>query len=382
VLFPGDNAWYLPTKHIVYALANTLCAVPFHLDTFQIAGRPVQMIEGVFRGSALYPPIFAVSDAGTLIYLPETTGAAATGRILAWVDMKGKEELLAAPPNAYSDPKISPDGKRIALSIATSSNTNIWIWDLVREALTRLTFDASLDAAPLWTRDGKRIFFASIRGGTYGVYWKASDGAGDVEQLGGVPAIGNLFPQTWSGDGNSLILMQYITGTDIGAVSMEGERKWRLLLKEKYNEYNAQISPDAKWMAYTSDESGLREVFACPFPDVESGGRWQVSTGGGDCPLWSPDGRDLFYRNGDATMSVDVETDPAFKPGKPEALFRGAYYNPGTGIAFWDISPDGKRFLMIKQPASTDAASAAGSPRKINVVVNWTQELKQRVPVK
>jgi len=296
------------------------------------------------------------------------------GRSLAWVDMKGKEELLAAPSNAYGNPKISPDGKRVALSIGTSSNANIWIWDLVREALTRLTFDTSLDVAPLWTRDGKRIFFASILGGNYRVYWKASDGTGGIEQLGGVPAIGNFFPQAWSGDGNSIILAQYTNRTDLGAVSMEGEHKWRPLLKENYNESYAQISPDGKWMAYQSDESGKSEVYVRPFSEMDKG-RWQVSTSGGNSPLWSPGGRELFYRNGNSFMAVQVETMPAFRPANPKVLFKGTYLE-------WDISPDGKRFLMIKPPASTGASSAAPGPRKINIVIDWFEELKQRVPAK
>jgi Tol biopolymer transport system component len=375
VLFPGDNAWYLPTGHIVYALANNLFAIPFHLDTFQIAGGAVSMIEGVFRANALYPPQYAVSEAGTLVYLPETMSPATTGRNLAWTDMKGKEELLAAPSNDYSNPRISPDGKRVALSIGTSTNANIWIWDLVREALTRLTFDKSLDVTPLWTRDGKRIFFSSTLGGKYGIWWKASDGTGGVEKLDLGPAIGNFFPSAWSGDGNSLILYQYINSVDIGSVSMEGEHKWRPLLSEKYNEAQPQISPDGKWMAYTSDESGRLEVYVRPVPDVDSGGRSQVSIGGGNNPLWSPLGRELFYRNADSFMAVQMETEPAFSPAKPKLLFHGAYLD-------WDISPDGKRFLMIKTPAPTGAASADAGPRKINIVLNWFEELKARVPVK
>jgi Tol biopolymer transport system component len=244
--------------------------------------------------------------------------------------LEARVTIMQRPSNASIRGVVSstPICSRMGLSIATSSNANIWIWDLVREALTRLTLDALLNVAPLWTRDGKRIFFVSMLSGRYGLFSKASDGTGRNDQLGGVPAIGNLFPQAWSGDGNSLILMQYITSTDIGAVSMEDERKWRLLLKEKYNEIFPQISPDGKWMAYPSNESGRYEVFVRPFSDVESGGRWQVSTGGGESPLWSPGGRELFYRNGDATMSVDVETKPKLKPGKPKLFFEGHIITP------------------------------------------------------
>jgi dipeptidyl aminopeptidase/acylaminoacyl peptidase len=156
---------------------------------------------------------------------------------------------------------------------------------------------------------------------------------------------------------------------------MEGDHTPKLLLKEKYGESSPQISPDGKWLAYESDESGKYEIYVRAFPDVESGGRWQVSTSGGGFPLWSPDGRELFYRSGDAVMAVSVEAKPIFKLGTPKSLFPNKY------VGQFDISPDGKRFLMLK-PATADEKSTAEAPRKIVVVFNWFEELKRRVPVK
>jgi dipeptidyl aminopeptidase/acylaminoacyl peptidase len=164
-------------------------------------------------------------------------------------------------------------------------------------------------------------------------------------------------------------------------LSMEGDHARKPLLQEKYNELYPRVSPDGRWIAYASNESGKNEVYVRPFPDVNKG-KWQVSTNGGDSPLWSPDGRELFYHTGDAAMAVRVETDPTFKPGKPAVLFRGTYYSPIAGITAWDISPDGKRFLMLKGVPSTAKPAAPEAPGKINVVVNWTEELKQRVPVR
>ena len=163
---------------------------------------------------------------------------------------------------------------------------------------------------------------------------------------------------------------------------MEGDHKFKPLLKDNYNEFQPRISPNGRWMAYVSDESGKNEVYVRPFPEVD-GGRWQISTSGGDSPLWSPGGRELFYRNGDAVMAVPVKTDPSFSLETPKTLFHGTYVSFGvqgnrTELNPWDISPDGKRFLMVKQPD----ALAYGGPRKINIVVNWLEELKQRVPVK
>jgi eukaryotic-like serine/threonine-protein kinase len=163
---------------------------------------------------------------------------------------------------------------------------------------------------------------------------------------------------------------------------MEGDCKYRPLLNEKYSEAQPRVSHDGRWIAYTSNESGKNEVYVRPFPGVEAG-RWPVSTSGGDSPLWSPTGRELFYRSGDAVMAVAVKTEPTFSLGLPTVLFRGAYDSTAVGsgdLSPWDISPDGKRFLMIKQAMAS--TSKGGGPRKINVVLNWTEELKQRVPVK
>jgi serine/threonine-protein kinase len=239
--------------------------------------------------------------------------------------------------------------------------------------MTRLTFTGS--TYPLWTPDGKRIAFQSGIVGKAAVYWKAADGTGEDERLGSEQLIQR--PLSWSGDGKTLILVeQTVVGKAayIGALSMEGDHKRRPLLQERHSDVAARISPDGRWMAFASDESAKYEVYVRPFPDVNKG-KWQVSTSGGTGPLWSPDGRELFYRNGDSVMAVAVQTAPTFNPGKTEILFQGQYASGG-----WDIHPDGKRFLMIKEVAST--SPEAGGPRRINVVVNWFEELKQRVPVK
>jgi len=160
---------------------------------------------------------------------------------------------------------------------------------------------------------------------------------------------------------------------------MEGDHTRKLLLKEEYAEVHPAISPDGKYLAYMSNESGKAEVYVRPFPEVNRG-RWQISTGGGESPLWSPDSRALFYLNGEAVMEVPVDTKSTFSAGKPTILFRGTYVAGYREAPSWDIHPDGKRFLMIKPPGA--APPTAALPRKINIVLNWFEELKQRVPVK
>jgi Tol biopolymer transport system component len=344
------------------------------------------LVEGVLR--TIGAPQYAVSDSGTLVYVPGTTVTSPIAqRMLLWVDRNGREEPIAAAPNFYKDPKISPDGTKIALA-AFAGSYDIWIWDIVRQAMTRLTFDGASDF-PLWTPDGKRIAYLSRRERSFGVYWKAADGTGKDEILRSGEYL--PVPASWS-DGGKTLIIQDITAeviaarsAGIGALSTEGDRKWKPLLKENVAA-QPRISPDGQWMAYDSFELGRFEVYVRPFPDVDRG-RWQVSTSGGDSPLWSRDGRELFYRSGDAVMAVSVKADAGFSPGTPKPLFRGAYVSFDLHVGRpdlnpWDISPDGKRFLMMKEAAPTGKPAAAESPRKINIVMNWLEELKQRVPRK
>jgi serine/threonine-protein kinase len=382
VLFTGGDPRYLPTGHLVYTLGNNLFAIPFDLDRLEVVGGPVPMVEGIWH-SGTGPPQYAISDSGTLVYIPGTTGPAAPGRTPVWVDRNGKEEPLAVPPNAYVAPKISPDGTRVALTIPDTDGYDIWIWDLIRKTMTRLTFHKKNNLQSIWTPDGKRIVYESDReSGFGGVYWKSADGTGEDEKLASAPDRW-LLPCSWSSDGKTLIMTEAtVDGKyDIWVLSMEGDRVQKPLLQhEGYKEAQPKISPDSRWMAYMSDESGQNEIYVRPFPEVNKG-RWQVSTSGGGWPLWSPNGRELFYLSSDSVMAVSVQTEPSFSLGTPRALFRSTYVSNGPlGVALWDISPDGKRFLMMKELQST--TSAGGAPLKINIVLNWLEELKQRVPAK
>jgi eukaryotic-like serine/threonine-protein kinase len=382
-LFPGAYAQYLPTGHIAYLLVNNnnLFVVPFDIDKLEVTGGSVPIIAGVLR--------FAIANNGTMIYLPGSAMANANNqRILVWVDRKGKEEVVDAPPNFYKYPNISPDGTKIAVTdYATGKIHDIWVWNLARKTLTKLTSEGKDNICPVWSPDGKRIAFMSFgrgsNGNVSGVYWKAADGTGQDEQMGAMPDK-SFAPYCWSSDGKFLVGSVFpaaLNAEHIGMLSMEGDHARKTLLQQPFVERSPKISPDGRWMAYTSNESGREEIYVRPFPDVNKG-RWQISTSGGGGPLWSPDGRELFYLSGDAVMAVSVKTGPNFDiVGTPQVLFRGTFVRPDLGEGTpWAPSQDGKRFLMLKPQVPTSATSTAAAPRKINVVLNWFEELKQRVP--
>jgi dipeptidyl aminopeptidase/acylaminoacyl peptidase len=366
-LFPGSKAQYLSTGHIIYLLPdkNNLFAVPFDPDNLEVKGDAFPIHEGVRQ--------YAVSRLGTFAYIPGTADAATVRQTMVWVNREGKEEPLSAPPNEYSFFRISPDGKRVALTVGAKPKEKIWIFDIDRGGMTCLTPDEDTDnSTPLWTPDGKRIVYSSSHGNLYlsEVYWRAADGTGEVEKLASAPGRGL---QPFSLFGKNLVLWELTFDppqADIGIVSLEADHIRKPLLSEKYNEFAPRISPDGRWMAYTSNESGQAEVYVRPFPDVNKS-RENISTSGGDSPLWSPDGRELFYRSGDSVMAVRVKTEPTFQAEKPTVLFRRTYF--GQPLTLWDIHPDGKRFLMLKETAKE-------APRKINIVLNWFEELKQKLP--
>jgi len=310
---------------------------------------------------------YAISDNGTLIYVPSTS-TGGFGRTLVWVDREGKEEPLAAEPQGYLSPRISPDGSRLAITIDESDGSDVWIYDLEREILTRLTFDPAEDDNPLWAPDGQRIVFDSGRVGTnHNLFWKAADGTGQAERLTTDP--NDQTAVSFSPDGKRLVFIGGVPRA-FQVLSMERERTSQPLFGSQFNEGRGRISPDGHWIAYVSSETGRQETYVRPFPNVEEG-KWQISRDGGIQPIWAPRGQELFYRIGEAMMAVGIKTEPTFTAGSPVVLFTGRDPTGGAG-GDYDISPDGQRFLMIKQEqAGVD---------QINVVLNWFEELKRLVP--
>jgi serine/threonine-protein kinase len=377
VLIPGGTyPRYASSGHIVYGAANSLWAVPFDVDRLEVSGTAVPLPEKVTI-KPLGAIDFDLSATGSLVYAPGTAGGGAR-RSVFWVDRDGREEAVGLEPNAYVSPRLSPDGTRLAVVLFDEAgNRDIWVYDLARGAPVRLTSDLEWDDDPLWTPDGERIVFRSNREG-WGLYWKRADGIGEAELL--MPftgPVGVFSPLSWSAAGSLVFAIETReTGSDIHVLSMDEERLSEPLLQTPFHERDPAVSPDGGWVAYSSDESGAFEVYVRPFPNVDDG-RVRISDSGGVWPLWGPEGNELFYRNGQAILRVAIDTAPAFSAERPEVLFEGTYVS-GVGRPH-DLSPDGQRFLMLRE---IEPAKEASAPTQDGLVIvqNWFEELKRLVP--
>ena len=365
----GTFARYAPTGHIVYARGGKLEAAPFDLENLEVTGQPVPLSAEVRTESGMGTAHFSISRDGSLAYVSPSGPPEKT---LLWVDRDGWIRPLTETRRIYDTPRLSPDGRRLAVTIwdERAEKAHIWIYDLEREALTRLS--GAGGALPIWTPDGESVAFVS-RTASFEIVWQAADGSGAAERLTSLMS-SNSEPESWSPDGKLLVFNDDRPGTgqDIWLLSLEGERQARPFLQTPASEWGGVFSPDGRWIAYDSDESGRFEVYVQPFPGP--GGKWQVSTEGGSQGVWARNGREIFYRSGDKMMAVEVETEPSFRLSKPKMLFEGRYEGDGwLGYANYDVTPDGQRFLMIRKEEEP-------APTRIRVVPNWAEELKAKVP--
>ena len=370
----GSQAEYIESGHLLYVAAGTLHAVRFDPVRLEVLSGPVAVADKVLT-TGLGVAQFSVSRGGTFLYVPGGSDVPAS-RSLVWVDRQGREESIEAPPRAYAVPRLSPDGTRIALQIRNRHDA-VWIWDLRRQTLTPLSTDAGSGMLPVWTPDGRRIIFSSERGGSPNLYWQAADGSGTVERL--TTTARPQFPYSVSPDGARTVIAQLSpdTQSDIGVLLQD--RRTEMLIKTGFQEFSAEISPDGRWLAYQSNESGRYEIYARPFPNVD-GGRWPISNGGGTRPAWARNGRELFYLDDDNRLTgVTVRVNEStLVVGRPMRLLQEKY---STGTATYgrsyDVSPDG-RFLMIKDQ---DRVAERPSPTLV-IVENWFEELKRLLPAR
>ncbi len=360
---------YSPTGHIVFVGSDGLLwAVGFDPSRLELTGEPSRVSDRTVLVTQGDQAFYAVADDGTLVFV--AAGQAGQGH-LVWVDRAAAVTPLPFPPQQYLHPRLSPDGRRVAVTIQEPQEGRqaIWVLDLDRATRTLLTVEGEINRWPVWTHEGTRIAFTSTRGGSlYDLFWKPVDGSGDAQRL--VTSENVKIPISWAAPRQTLAYYEMFGYADIRVLPPEGEPS--ALETIPFDERSPMFSPDGSWLAYVSNESGQDEVYARPYPGP--GSRVLISTDGGVEPVWSRDGRELYYRQDEQMMVVSIEEGAALAPGTPRVLFT-APYTFGVlyrGNPSYDVSPDG-RFLMIRSEADDTM-----SPR-LHVVLNWFEELKAKV---
>jgi Tol biopolymer transport system component len=360
----ASRVQYAPPGYLLYVREETLVAQPFDASSRKITGEAVPVAEGLGT-DAVGLAHFSASTDGTLAYRAGDTRS----RQLLWVDRSGKELETVGPSGEYGDLWPSPDGKRLVFEMpeSVSGKSDLWIRDLARGVTSRFTFDPANDSTPVWSPDGRTIVFTSDRKGAGDLYRKDASGTGEEEVL--LATDEEKYACDWSRDGRFLVFQSHSADTDwdIWALPMEGERKPFPVVKTRFREGTPVLSPNGRFIAYASNESGRREIYVQEFPEPRS--KWQVSTAGGTDPHWRADGREIFYRAPDSRlMSVPVEVGSTFSAGAPVALFQ-ARLQPAVLRSHYRPSADGQRFLTLA-PLGRNAILPT------TVVLNWTAGLR------
>jgi Tol biopolymer transport system component len=371
LLSGGASPRYAESGHLVYGIAGTLWAAGFDPQRLEVTTDPVPVVSDLAMthwGGAH----FSVADNGSLIYVRGFQFQGISSLVV--IDRARQSETLPDPPGVPTRPRFSPDGGNVAMSI---DNEDVWVLDITRGTYSKVTNTPGTDNVPVWTPDGKRLIFASLReqSGVFSFFQARADGTGAAERVMTAPGVGNLKPYTWTTNGEGLIF-DYgpPQALDIGVLAL-AENTWEPLLESAFNESGPALSPDAGWIAYSSDETGRCEIYLQRFPGL--GDRRQVSRQGGAQAVWSRDSGELFYRSGTRLMTVDVVTEPALTIGTPVVLLDGLA-EPSCSSTDFDVSQDGQRLLFV-QPAGPRAGAAAQVD--FVLVQNWLTELVRIVPV-
>ena len=375
LLEDAADASYVPTGHLVFMRQGTLMAVRFDPARLEVVGQPVALTNNVMQSFTNNSQTntgagqFGISDTGMLLYAPG--GIAPDPRnSLVWVDQKGTEQPIAPLESPFLAPRLSPDGQRIAY-VNVGREWRVWVYDLTRGTNTPLTVEGWA-TFPTWTPDGRRLLFAWMKSGPPNLFWQPYDGSSPMERL---TTTGDYVQMSgaWSPDGGTVAFTQD-AGKDNDILVLDvRSRQVKPLLNSPANEQWPDISPDGRWIAYSSDESKRFEVYVRPFPGL--GQKYQVSSEGGSEPLWARDGKKIFYRWGDKVWAVEVGTGGGFSAGKPRLLFEKPGFGGGAPIRTYDLSLDSQRFLMVKLEQRQPAPVA-----EMVLVQNWFADLKRLVP--
>ena len=378
---------YLPSGHLVYMHESTLFAAPFDLNRLELAGPPVPVVDGV-TVNRLTGAQFAVADNGALVYF-QGQGADEVEAPISWMDRQGRVTSLRAMLANWTNPLFAPDGRQLAMDIDDGRQTDVWVYHWMRDTLSRLTLDPARDEEPVWTPDGRRIVFGSSRAvnNVLNLYWQRADGTGEVQRL--TDSKNTQYPSSWHPSGKFLAFQELNrqTNVDLMILPMEGDEAsgWKpgkptVFLNSPFNEREPMFSPDGRWLAYCSNESGRFEVYVRPFPGP--GGKWQISTGGGANPTWSRTRHELFYGTPDQRIMVvpyTVEGD-SFRAEKPRLWSEGRYSartSRPSALRSFDLHPDGDRFALAAAPDTQTAAKQD----KLVFIFNFFDELRRIAPV-
>ena len=359
---------YVPTGHIVFHQGTSLLALPFDPERLAATGSAFPVLTGIRIRVASQVRSFSVSRDGSLVYVPLVAGREER-TTLAWVDRRGAVTPIAELPMNLDTPRLSSDGSRIAFR-RPAANCDVWLHDIARGTTTRLTLEGD-NHGVVWRPDGRKVTFGRVAtspGGNVGVFSAPADGSGTPELLAPVERA-NMWTTSWSPDGRRLLVNWpgRETGTDIGLLSLDRERKLTPLIQTSFDELQGAFSHDGRFVAYTSNESGRSEVYVQPYPAMDA--RAQVSTDGGSEPVWSHTGRELFFRQGKKMMAADVTASPLFSAGRPRVLFEGDFAG-GIGMPGYDVSADDRRFLVVRGRGGSGADELA-------VVLNWLEDVRR-----
>ena len=380
----GTDGRVLPTGHLTWIREGTLYAQALDLQTLQLTGGRVPILENV-RESPTGTAQIAFADNGTMVF---ASGTSEPTSDLIWVDRRGHEEPTGAPPHAYAYPRVSPDGTKIVLN-TTDGDLDIYVWDIARKTMTKLTSGPDRDQYAAWTPDGRSIVFSSVTTNLTGdLYRRAADGTGSVERLTNSPE--TKVPQMVLADGRRVLVRSMTeTGAAQGDLQLwplePGGKPEQVFAKSSAPQVSGEVSPDGRWIAYQSTEgSAPPEIHVRPFPSTDSG-HWQITSGGGSRPMWARSGRELLFLqlvggSNARLMSLPVETarsGGAFTYGTQALVMDLAKYRWGLVGRGYDISPDGKRFIMLKQ-VGVDATERLS----LTIVTHWFDELRARVKAK
>ncbi|MGA2717250.1 MAG: hypothetical protein ABSG41_29580 [Bryobacteraceae bacterium] len=394
----GHNPMYLPPPdgassgaassgglgHLIYLNKATLFAVPFDLAKLETRGTPKPVLDDVAYNSAVKSGQLEFSPApsghGTLVYRRNSGGASGM-RTLQWVDPTGKKEPLRAKPGVYQSSALSPDGKRVALTV-TDAGQDTWVYDPQRDAMTRLTFGGSVYYYPVWSPDGQYVVFLKANNG---IFQARADGSGQPQPLTQSNS-GNQMPYSFTPDGKRLAYTQAGRSAQIWTVPLEDQGgrlkagKPEQFLTSAFADRNPAFSPDGRWLAYESNESGRNEVYVRAFLPPSSGqaGKWQISNSGGTFPRWSRNGHELMYQAGDQIMAASYTAKgDTFVAEKPRVWLANLGAADGGGIPMWDLAPDGKRAVAITPIGSAEASK---QDHELVFLQNFVDELQRKVP--